>query len=116
MKKAKYFLKAKGFINTWMKNSTILITPPDSYSKVGASEMLKTTKYQLLAPEWPDNTLSFEDLNFFGCFEMDVAFSIRGWTGFLNSLNVNCFLVHCMGLKVCLHFICNTPKWEHQRC
>jgi hypothetical protein len=67
-----------------MKNSTILITSPDLYSKVGASEMLKTAKYQQPAPEWPEKTLSFEDLNFFGCFEMDVASSIRGWMGSSN--------------------------------
>jgi hypothetical protein len=82
---------------------------------VGASEMLKTARYQLPATEWPENTLLFEDLNFFGCFEMDVAFSIRGWKGFSNSLNVNCFLVHCMSLKVCLHFICNLPSWISQK-
>jgi hypothetical protein len=50
--------------------------------------MLKTAKYQLPAPEWPEKTLSFEDLKFFGCFEMDVASSIKGWKGFSNSLNV----------------------------
>jgi hypothetical protein len=71
--------------------------------------------YQLPAPEWPDKTLSFEDLNFFGCFEMDVALSSRVWKGFSNSLNVNCFLVHFMDLKVCLHFICNLPSWISQK-
>jgi hypothetical protein len=60
-------------------------------------------------------TLSFENLNFFGCFEMDVASSIRGWKGFSNSLNLNCFLVHCMGLKVCLHFICNLASWISEK-
>jgi hypothetical protein len=76
------FKKSQKYNNTLTKKSTIPITLFDAISKQNHVNIRAAKKPPIISCQsGQKKTLSFEDLNFFGCFEMDVASSIRGWTG-----------------------------------